>query len=854
MSQIRAKQIKLANEGDLVVGNGLSNGSILSAGDVGQVLHVAGSALQWDWMQSIYDPNGVLVLDSGVSTGGVNYFSVAAGITSEGPKLEAIGPDTNIDVNISPKGLGEILAPAGYTTNILSPNALITKQYVDSSVAGLDWKNSVKVATTSNDDLSGYTYDAGNEPQGAVWTGVTVAPTIDGVTLVDGDRILIKNDTDNSGVGNGLFTYDAAQQALIRSGDADNTPNNEVSDGLAVFIEEGTTNAGTAWVITSPNGEATLGADEIIFTQFAGTNLYTANNGLSLVGNQFNVNSSTTVGFDLTNSVIVRSNNVTGQLLLSTGTTGTEAAWGALNLNNSNAVTGLLNVTNGGTGLTTVPSGSILIGAGTSAMTTLAPTPATTADTINVLQTNSAGDNVQYGGIALNQLSNVTVPTPTADDVLQWNGTAWVNVPIAAIDNLVRITANDTTSGYLDDKVVVLSTGALTKTVVNTGADEDLQLEVNYDSATIIINGSNELAVGGGLDNQVLKGVTGDVATWGYQTALYTPAGVETVTVTTSGNVIINGTEFPVDVPANSILVANEANTLSALSTGGSVDTLMIYDAATSSFSFVPVTEVGGNDWGAFALTGNVTGDATIAANSTNSTIEVSAGVGISLGGDNTTDEISIEFGRFGMPAATAVLADTFPFFDATNTDKPAYTTFSAAFTSMGVPSNVSTDIGMLTQVSAGEWTSRIIVASVAGDETGIVITNGNGVGGNPTIGLDVDGLAVSTDVDPAADYFVMFDTSTSTNVKVTVDDMLTDAGLGTPAWASANATTTANLTLTGFFANTPVADDTITVYFNGLALKKDGWTRSGNNLTLVDAVNGYSAEAGDALTAAYEY
>ena len=854
MSQIRAKQIKLVNEGDLVVGNGLGNGSILSAGDVGQVLHVAGSALQWDWLQSLYDPNGVLVLDSGISTGGVNYYSITAGITSEGPKLEAIGPDTNIDVNLVPKGLGEILAPVGYTDNIFSPNALITKQYVDSSVAGLDWKNSVKVATTSNTDLAGYTYDSGAEPQGAVWTGVTTAPTIDGVTLLDGDRILIKNDTDNSGVGNGLFTYDATQQAFVRSGDADNTPNNEVSDGLAVFVETGTTNAGTAWVITSPNGEATLGADELVFTQFAGTNLYTAGAGLTLAGNQFSVNSSTTVGFDLSNNVIVRSNNVAGQVLLSTGTTGVEAAWGALNLNNSNAVTGLLNVTNGGTGLTSIPSGHIVVGNTASAVTTLAPTPATTADTVFVLQTNSSGDNVQYGGLTLNQLSNVTVPTPAADDVLQWNGTAWVNVPIAATDKLVRITANDTTSGYLDGKVVVPATGALTKTVVNPGADEDLQLEVNYDAATIIINGSNELAVGGGLNNQVLKGVTGDVATWGYQTALYTPAGVETVTVTTSGNVIINGTEFPTSVPANSILVANEANTLSALSTGGSVNTIMIYDAVASSFAFIPVTEVGGNDWGAFVLAGNVTGDATITAASTNDTIEVSAGVGISLGGADATSEISIEFGRFGMPATTAVLADTFPFFDGTNADKPAYTTFSAAFTSMGVPSNVTTSTGILTQVSAGEWVGRTIVASTAIDEVGIVITNGDGVAGNPTVGLDITGLTASTEVDPAADYFVMFDTSTSTNVKVTVDDMLTDAGLGTPAWASANATTGANLTLTGFFANTPVTDDTITVYFNGLALKKDGWTRTGNNLTLVDGVNGYGAEAGDVLTAAYEY
>lgn len=854
MSQIRAKQIKLQNEGDLIVGNGLNNGSILSKGLTGQVLHVGGSALQWDWTQSVYDPNGVLVLDSGVSTGGINYFSVTAGITGEGPKLEAIGPDTNIDLNLAPKGFGEILTPAGYTNNILSPNAVVNKQYVDSSVAGLDWKNSVRVATTSNADTAGFTYNAGNEPQGAVWSGIVGPLVIDGITVPNGARVLIKNDTANGGLGNGLFTYNSSAGTLVRSGDADNTPNNEVSDGLAVFVEEGTTNAGTAWVITSPTGEATLGVDSLVFTQFAGNQLYTAGTGLSLAGNQFNVNPSTTVGFDLSNNVIVRSNNVAGQVLLSTGTTGVEAAWGAINLNNSNAVTGLLNVTNGGTGLTSVTAGHILVGSSSSALTTLAPTPATTANTVYVLQTNVSGDNVSYGSLTLNQLSNVTVPSPATDDVLQWNGTAWVNVPIAATDKLVRITTNDTTSGYLDDKIGVAVSGAVTTSIVNPGANEFLQLAVNYDGTTVIVVGNN-LAVGGGATNQVLKGAGANAAaTWGYQSALYTPAGVETVTVTTSGNVIIAGTEFPTDVPANSILVANEANTLSALSTGGAVDTLMIYDATTSSFSFVPVTTVGGNTWGAFALAGNFTGDAVVSASSPHDTIEVSAGVGISLGGANATDELSIEFGRFGMPATTAVLADTFPFFDATNSDKPAYTTFSAAFTSMGVPSNVTTSTGILTQVSAGEWVGRTIVASTVNDELGITITNGDGVAGNPVVGLDITGLAASTTVDPAADYFVMFDTSTATNVKVTVDDMLTDAGLGTPAWASANATTGANLTLTGFFANTPVADDTITVYFNGLALKKTGWTRTGNDLSLIDSANGYGAETGDVLTAAYEY
>lgn len=70
----------------------------------------------------------------------------------------------------------------------------------------------------------------------------------------------------------------------------------------------------------------------------------------------------------------------------------------------------------------------------------------------------------------------------------------------------------------------------------------------------------------------------------------------------------------------------------------------------------------------------------------------------------------------------------------------------------------------------------------------------------------------------------------------------------------TATATGGANESFTGFFTNTPVADSTISVFFNGLELDTGGWTRSGNNLTLVDSVNGYSTDSGDVIRARYEY
>jgi hypothetical protein len=71
-------------------------------------------------------------------------------------------------------------------------------------------------------------------------------------------------------------------------------------------------------------------------------------------------------------------------------------------------------------------------------------------------------------------------------------------------------------------------------------------------------------------------------------------------------------------------------------------------------------------------------------------------------------------------------------------------------------------------------------------------------------------------------------------------------------SYASANATGAANESFIGFFANSNIVDENVKVYFNGLALKRGGWTRTGTTLTLVDSVNGYSTEPGDVITATY--
>jgi hypothetical protein len=136
---------------------------------------------------------------------------------------------------------------------------LTTKNYVDAAIAGLNWKTSVKAATTTNITLSG-------------------TQVIDNVILSVGDRVLVKNQTTVSQNG----VYVVAAGAWTRSTDADTAA--EV-DGSAVFVLQGTTLADTGWTETAV--VTTLGTDNVVYVQFSGSGTYTAGTGISLTGNTF---------------------------------------------------------------------------------------------------------------------------------------------------------------------------------------------------------------------------------------------------------------------------------------------------------------------------------------------------------------------------------------------------------------------------------------------------------------------------------------------------------------------------------------------------------------------------------------
>lgn len=234
-------------------------------------------------------------------------------------------------------------------------NHAATKSYVDAARSGLDVKQSVKVATTA---------------QGTLSTSFAAGQIVDGYTLVAGDRILIKDQGNGSAhVDNGIYTVNASG-APTRATDADE--NAEVTPGLFTFVEQGDTN-GDAGFVLATNGSITVGSTALLFTQFSGTGQITAGDGLSKAGSIINVNDDdVTIYVDGNDDLAVKSSSTAGQVLLSQGS-GT-AAWGALDLSDSDATTNILPINRGGTSASTAAGArTALAETSTSGQTTATP-------------------------------------------------------------------------------------------------------------------------------------------------------------------------------------------------------------------------------------------------------------------------------------------------------------------------------------------------------------------------------------------------------------------------------------------------------------------------------------------------
>ena len=221
-----------------------------------------------------------------------------------------------------------------------------TKAYVDAARSGLDVKQSVRVATTAAINLS---------------TDLEAGDVVDGVTLVAGDRVLVKDQGTAS--ENGIYVAVAsAAGAASRATDADTSA--EVTTGMFTFVSEGTVNADNGFVLTT-NDTITLGTTGLTFVQFSGAGQITAGAGLTKNGNTIDA-VGTASRIDVTANAIDISSTYAGQNTITTLGTISTGVW-----------TGTaIAVANGGSGATTAATARQNLGIVTSAGASTTSTPA----------------------------------------------------------------------------------------------------------------------------------------------------------------------------------------------------------------------------------------------------------------------------------------------------------------------------------------------------------------------------------------------------------------------------------------------------------------------------------------------
>ena len=221
---------------------------------------------------------------------------------------------------------GTTLTHVAVGTTPTDNNHATSKAYVDSVAQGLDVKESVRAASTTDISVT------------------SPGSTIDSVNLVQGDRILLKDQATAS--QNGIYVWSSAVAPLARAIDMDATGE---FTGSFFFVEEGTVNSDQGFVCTT-NGTVTPGSTAVEFAQFTGTGQLTAGDGLSKVGNKIDINvDDTFVKIDSNDALTIKGTAVTGEVLKSDGSGG--VIYGALDITNGSAISGALPLANGGLGV-----------------------------------------------------------------------------------------------------------------------------------------------------------------------------------------------------------------------------------------------------------------------------------------------------------------------------------------------------------------------------------------------------------------------------------------------------------------------------------------------------------------------
>lgn len=365
--------------------------------------------------------------------------------------LTAVTGSGNVSLNFARDGLSDLVVNMAHThpwnqitgTPVTLSGYNISNAYTKVEIdqklleipSGMRIKDPVLVATTGNITLSG-------------------TQTIDGVDVVAGNRVLVKDQI--STVTNGV--YIVASGAWTRAIDLDES--SEIVHGFFYYVSSGTLNEATGWMLDLPTGTTSvMGTTPITFKQFFSSEKYSAGTGITKTANTFSVDF---------NSVAARVH--------------THAV--------TDIISGALPVSSGGTGVSTFTTGNVLIGAGTTPITTLSRSGIDTRTQFPPSNHNHSADDLNIGTLSVPR-GGTGLSTLTSNSVLVGNGTGAVTlVSRSGIDTRTEFPAinhnhagEQITTGTIAEARLPLTSDRLRKITISTsnptgGANGDIWFKV----------------------------------------------------------------------------------------------------------------------------------------------------------------------------------------------------------------------------------------------------------------------------------------------------------------------------------------------------------------------------------------